>query len=103
MGGGRLFSLYTIAYVDPAIPSQVDKLERESFIAELRKAPPLSSTERIIIIRSLSYANYRWVEGQVEVNDQVRTFEKDGKFGWRRLQVSLIIAERDKSIISFCC
>ena len=72
---------------------EVDKLERDHFIANMDTAPDLSRDERLLMMKSLQNANYRLIGGRVEKITDVAGIEsstqrKSVEQKWKRIQVS---------------
>jgi len=45
---------------------EVDKLYRDDFVARIESTPPHTSDERRLLMKTLSYADYRLIGGRVE-------------------------------------
>jgi len=72
---------------------QIDRLERDAFIAEMKNIAPYTSNEREFLMKSLEHANYKLIGGRVtkveDVNgmDPAKRIQHEAKQGkWKRIQ-----------------
>ena len=69
--------------------AQVDRLERDDFIAKIETAPPHTSDERRLLIKSIAHADYRLIGGRVEKYEPVEGLGGDPEEAflrrWKRI------------------